>query len=264
MNKIKIPFKFNLEYTLESGQIFRISKINDGYRIFSNLIFDVYSEDNYLYYDNADERFIKKFFSLDVDFDSITEQISIDPYIKKSLQTLEGLIILTQDPFETTVSFICSAFNNIKRIRLMLEKMSQLYGQQTESGYTFPSCGKIFDENMLDKCGFGFRKKYIAELKKNRDFFDNLYKLDSNFAKKELMDIKGIGSKVADCILLFAYRRYEVFCTDVWIKRIVEKLYFNNNKQTVRTIEQFGKDYFGKYAGIAQQYLFLAAKKGVI
>lgn len=264
MNKIKIPFKFNLEHTLESGQIFRISKINDGYRIFSNLIFDVYVEDNYLYYNNADEHFIKNFFSLDVDFDSITEQIAIDPYIKKSLQALEGLIILTQDPFETTVSFICSAFNNIKRIRQMLEKMSKVYGQQTQLGYTFPSCGITFDENTLDKCGFGFRKKYIAQLKKNRNFFDNLYNLNSNFAKKELMTIKGIGSKVADCILLFAYRRYEVFCTDVWIKRIVEKLYFSNRKQTVRTIEQFGKDYFGKYAGVAQQYLFLAAKKGVI
>ena len=93
-----------------------------------------------------------------------------------------------------------------------------------------------------------------------KDTFQILHKT----AKIKLMNLQGIGSKVADCILLFAYRRYEVFCTDVWIKRIIEKLYFNNHKQSVRTIEEFGKNYFGQYAGIAQQYLFLAAKKGVI
>jgi len=264
MNKIKVPFKFNLEYTLESGQIFRISKINDGYRIFSNTIFDVYFDGKYLYYNNADENYIKRFFSLDIDFDKIVKEISKDTHITTALKAFEGLIILTQDPYETTVSFICSAFNNIKRIRLMLDRICAEYGNQTELGYTFPACGIDFDESKLQKCGLGFRKKYIAQLKKSREFFYYLYNLDTNFAKKELMGIKGIGSKVADCILLFAYRRYEVFCTDVWIKRIIEKLYFNNTKQSVRIIEEFGKDYFGEYAGIAQQYLFLAAKKGVI
>ncbi|OSS43159.1 8-oxoguanine-DNA-glycosylase [Desulfurella amilsii] len=264
MNKIKVPFKFNLEYTLESGQIFRISKINDGYRIFSSVIFDVYFDGNYLYYNNADENYIKRFFSLDIDFDKIIEQISVDKYIKKAVKAFEGLVILTQNPYEATVSFICSAFNNIKRIRLMLDRMCTVYGNQTGLGYTFPVCGVDFDENKLQNCGFGFRKKYIAQLQKSKEFFYYLHNLDTNFAKKELMGIKGIGSKVADCILLFAYRRYEVFCTDVWIKRIIEKLYFNDTKQSVRIIEEFGKDYFGKYAGVAQQYLFLAAKKGVI
>lgn len=264
MNKIKVPFKFNLEYTLESGQIFRISKIKDGYRIFSNVIFDVYFDGNYLYYNNIDENYIKRFFSLDIDFDKIVENISKDKYIKIAQNAFEGLIILTQDPYETTVSFICSAFNNIKRIRLMLDKMCMVYGNKTSLGYTFPAYDVNFDENELENCGFGFRKKYISQFKKNKEFFYYLYNLDTNFAKKELMSIKGVGSKVANCILLFAYRRYEVFCTDVWIKRIIEKLYFNNTKQNVRTIEEFGKDYFGKYAGVAQQYLFLAAKKGVI
>jgi N-glycosylase/DNA lyase len=264
MNKIKVPFKFNLEYTLESGQIFRISKIYDGYRIFSNAIFDVYFDGNYLYYDNVDENYLKRFFSLDIEFDKIAKEISKDTHIKTALKAFEGLIILTQDPFETTVSFICSAFNNIKRIRLILDRMCMVFGNKADLGYTFPVCGIDFDENKLQTCGLGFRKKYISQLKKSKEFFYYLYNLDTNFAKKELMGIKGIGSKVADCILLFAYRRYEVFCTDVWIKRIIEKLYFNNNKQSVRVIEEFGKDYFGKYAGVAQQYLFLAAKKGVI
>ncbi len=264
MNKVKVPFKFNLEYTLESGQIFRIKKITNGYRVFSDAIFDVYFDSNYLYYTNVNENYIKKFFSLDVDFDSIVEKINIDDNIKKATKAFEGLIILTQQPYETTVSFICSAFNNIKRIRLMLDKMCSIYGKKTDLGYTFPPYNVSFDEEILSLCGFGFRKKYISKLNKNKEFFDWLYTLDATTAKKELMKLKGIGSKVADCILLFSYRRYEVFCTDVWIKRIIEKLYFNNNKQTVRTIEEFGKDYFGKYAGVAQQYLFLAAKKGVI
>ncbi|HHS48737.1 MAG TPA: hypothetical protein ENM99_02610 [Desulfurella acetivorans] len=86
MNKIKVPFKFNLEYTLESGQIFRISKINDGYRVFSSVIFDVYFDGNYLYYNNADENYIKRFFSLDVDFDKITNEISKDTHINKALK----------------------------------------------------------------------------------------------------------------------------------------------------------------------------------
>ncbi|MGC8706296.1 DNA-3-methyladenine glycosylase family protein [Desulfurella multipotens] len=264
MNKIKVPFKFNLEYTLESGQIFRISKINDGYRIFSSVIFDVYFDGNYLYYNNVDKNYIMRFFSLDIDFDKIINQIMLDNHIIKAIKAFEGLIILTQDPYETTVSFICSAFNNIKRIRLMLDKVSEVYGNKTDLGYTFPSCSVNFEEEVLSKCGFGFRKRYISNLTQNKDFFDSIYKLDTKTAKIKLMNLQGIGSKVADCILLFAYRRYEVFCTDVWIKRIIEKLYFNNRKQSVRTIEEFGKDYFGQYAGIAQQYLFLAAKKGVI
>lgn len=264
MNKIRVPFKFNLETTIESGQIFRYQKLNRGYRIFSNIIFDVYLEDNYLYFDNARENFIKRFFSIDIDFEEIIRTISIDQHIKKAVQNNEGLIILTQEPYEATVSFICSAFNNIKRIKLMLNKMSAYYGKQTPIGYTFPSCGTIFDENILNGCGFGFRKNYVANLKKDYLFFKNLYSLDTNLAKKELMNIKGIGSKVANCILLFAYRRYNVFCTDVWIKRIVEKLYFNGNKQNVKTIEDFGKNYFGQYAGVAQQYFFMAAKKGVL
>ncbi len=264
VNKIKMPFKFNLQYTLESGQIFRILKTNNAYRIFSNVIFDVYVENNYLYYNNVDENFIKNFFSFDIDFDAIVKQISIDSYIKTAIKAFEGLIILTQDPFETTVSFMCSAFNNIKRIKLMLEKISVAYGKKTDFGYTFPTIGVNFDANVLDSCGLGFRKHYIAELKKDKDFFNSLYKLNTNSAKKELMNIKGIGSKVADCILLCAYRRYEVFCTDVWIKRIIEKLYFNGNEQNVRDIEEFGKNYFGQYAGVAQAYLFLAAKRGVI
>jgi len=264
VNKIKIPFKLNLQHTLESGQIFRVQKTNNAYRIFSNVIFDVYVENGYLYYNNVDENFIKNYFSFDIDFDEILRQIAIDSYIKTAIKAFEGLIILTQDPFETTVSFMCSAFNNIKRIKLMLEKISAVYGKKTDIGYTFPACGVNFEPKTLDSCGLGFRKNYIAELKKDKSFFDSLYTLDTHLAKKELMNIKGIGSKVADCILLCAYRRYEVFCTDVWIKRIIEKLYFNGNEQNVRTIEEFGKNYFGQYAGVAQAYLYLAAKKGVI
>lgn len=264
MHRIKLPFTLNLGTTLESGQIFRVAKLERGYRIFSNTIFDVDSDGDYLYYEGVNEEFIKNFFSFDIAFDEIIQSIAIDEHITKAIKSAKGLIILTQDAYETTISFICSAFNNIKRIKLMLENLSKHYGVKNELGYTFPNCSTKFDEEILHQCGFGFRKRYIGNFDKTEDFFKKLYSLDTENAKKELLKIDGIGSKVADCILLFAYRRYEVFCTDVWIKRIIEKLYFNNNQQSVRIIEHFGKEYFGKYAGVAQQYLFVAAKKGVL
>ena len=168
---------------------------------------------------------------------------------------------LGKSKFETLISFIISANNNIPRIKKSVELISRKYGKRLENDfYSFPTPIELSraTEEELKACGVGFRAKYIFNTcRKILDGFDleKISKLTTNECKKELMKLMGVGPKVADCVMLFSMQKVDAFPIDVWIKRIMEELYIGK-EASIKDIERFSKEKFGKYAGIAQQYLF--------
>ncbi len=171
---------------------------------------------------------------------------------------------MKQEKFETIIDFIMSANNNIKRFKKTLEKIAECYGEKKffmgEEYFVFPSCEvlKNADPIKLKEFGCGYRDKYILETSKMiSEGFDieNISQLDTISANKQLQKLMGIGEKVADCILLFAYQKYDSFPVDTWIERVYHENYFGESKNR-REIRKFFVDKFGEFAGIIQQYIF--------
>ncbi len=205
----------------------------------------------------------------------IYKKISTDSFISASIKNYKGMRLTVNDPWETTVCFITSQFNNVKRIRLIIKNMVNKFGSPVYdrngriAGKTFPEPDAIrratFSELMA--CGTGFRAKYI---KSAADYCTNnldLYKLNpGNYdnLKEEIVKIDGVGDKVADCIILMGYGNLEAFPIDVWIKRTMENLYFGGKVQKMEEIHKLAEENWGKYRGYANQYLFHSARTNKI
>lgn len=267
---------FNLKYTLECGQCFRWREVgeNEYIGVIQDRVLRVKQIGNTLYVwsNNEDnlEEVVKQYFALDIDYTSLENTISkIDANVRKAIEFSSGIRILRQPLFETYISYIISANNNISRISKSVDLISKKCGKPQEFEgniyYTFPdvkSLAKLTMDDLLS-CGVGFRARYIlhnVESLKNEDL-SVLSNMDTVSAYNKLIEYQGIGPKVADCILLFALQRYEVFPVDVWVKRIMEKLYFETNT-ALKTIREYSKTNFGEYAGIVQQHLFFNVREG--
>jgi N-glycosylase/DNA lyase len=199
------------------------------------------------------------------DMRGVYHAIDTDPFMHEAIGALPGLRMTKSDPWEATLCYVLSQANNIKRIRGIVRRLVDAFGEERagDNGCArlFPSPGAISgaSERELTACGTGFRAKYIkgaaAEFAARSDFAE-LYDLDYAGAKAELTRLHGIGEKVADCILLFGYGKLEAFPVDTWIKRIVEHAYFKDRKKSAGEIHAFAEKKWGPYAGYAQQYLF--------
>lgn len=212
-----------------------------------------------------------KFFDFDRDYSQLKAELlkDGDSIMESAIAYGGGIRILKQELWETIISFIISASNNIPRIKKIIELLCTNFGNAHEyegnTYYSFPDAQTIskLSEADLSVIRAGFRTKYILNCAKavNSGEFDidSLYSLDTPNAKKSLMSISGIGNKVSDCILLFALNRFDSFPVDVWIKRIMEYCYFENNEQSIPTVSEFANRKFGELGGIAQQYLFYYA-----
>ncbi len=259
MNKIKIQDyeKFSLEETFECGQCFRWNKENSGYRgIVSDSDVFVYYEGNNLIIEGAKENqyeFWIKYFDLDRDYSKIRQTLTeIDPTLKKAVESCSGIRILRQEPWEALCSFIISQNNNIPRIKGIIHRLCENFGEKiSEKAFSFPSAEVIssLTEDDFAAIRSGFRAKYIIDAAKkvsNGEInLEHLKTIPIFKAREELKKIKGVGPKVAECTILYGFHRLEAFPVDVWMKRIMET-YFPGKTA----------DIFGKYAGIAQQYLF--------
>lgn len=280
--KIKLLDKFNLDLTLCCGQTFRWSKQNGWwYGVVMEKVFKVRQINNCLMFENIDVNYLKDYFGLYEDAHKIISKISKDQYIKKTVETYEGLRILNQKSWECIISFICATYKNIPAIKQMLFNLSKKFGNKmTFDGHTFYSfpTPKVLSETTIKelvKCGLGYRAKYILETAKtvlNGNFdLENLYKKSYKKARAELLTLPGVGLKVADCVLLFSLKKLQSFPVDIWIKRILVKYYsdhFDKNfikkiilknqitKSEYNCLHSFGQNYFGKYAGYAQEYLY--------
>ena len=213
-----------------------------------------------------------KYFDLNTNYEEIKEKLSIiDNNLKISIEYGQGIRILYQDVWEALISFIISANNNIPRIKGIIEKLSKKYGKEikwnNKSYYTFPTPEELSKASVKDLrlLGLGFRDTRVYETTKmvqeKQIGLDNLQEIeDINKLREELLKFPGVGPKVADCIMLFSMKKYEVFPIDVWVKRVMTELYFDIDKEksnlSNKKILEFAENKFGDLAGLAQQYLF--------
>lgn len=273
---------FNLKYTLECGQCFRWKKVDEeGNRyigVINDRVIDIAQKKDvlYVYSNNEDnlEEVVREYFDLDKDYEQIEEKISkIDNNIYTSVKNTTGLRILNQELFETIISYIISANNNIKRISKSVDEISRMFGKEIEyegeKYYLFPSVSELKNVTVekLLSAGVGFRAKYIKEtvkiISEDEKFLDKLKTDTKQVAKEKLLRFPGVGPKVSDCILLFSLKKSEVFPIDVWVKRVMEKLYFKQNV-SMKQIARYAEDNFKEDAGIVQQHLFYNVREGNI
>ncbi len=245
---------FDPRQILFCGQAFRWRE-QDG--VFSGIVGDKYltlradGEKITLDCESDDIPFWRNYFDLDTDYGALIGRFSQDRYLKEACAEKSGIRILRQQPFETLISFIISQNNNIKRITGIIERLCESFGEKREFGYLFPTEKQLYgitDED-LAPLRSGFRAKYIADamqkLESGEVSLSAIADMDYEQGRQELKKIKGVGDKVADCVLLFGYYKTEAFPRDVWIKRVVAQLYPDGLPECIKGAE-----------GIAQQYLF--------
>jgi len=258
---------FSLEETFLCGQCFRWYKDEDGtfYGVVGSDAIKMYYVDEKTIYaesTNPDLVYWSKYLNFSCDYNQAEEFLKKDEKLVLPAEAGKGIRILRQDLWETIVSFIISANNNIPRIKKIIESLCQKFGDKIEFDgkvfYGFPTAERLASLELADLSGIkaGFRDKYILDAaKKVASGEINLLKIEKMgdaAAKAELMKIKGVGTKVADCILLFSLGRHSIFPLDVWTKRIIKDLYNVEEK----AMPDFIKEKFGIYSGIAQQYLY--------
>ena len=270
---------FNLKHIFECGQCFRWNKQqeDDSYiGVFRNNVLKVKQEKNKVIFQGICQNDIQKevyqYFDLSRDYEKIKQDLSkIDNMLETSIAYGSGIRLLNQDLWETIISFIISANNNIPRIKKIIEKLAKQYGKpivwEGKTYYTFPTPEELKKVNVQDlrNLGLGFRDKRVYETTKmileNKVNLEKLQNTkNSEEIKKELLTLPGVGPKVADCIMLFSTLKcIEVFPIDVWVRRVMNQLYFklsDENKLKREQIEKLAKEKYGNLAGLAQQYLF--------
>lgn len=272
---------FNPRHIFECGQAFRWEAQEDGSYIaiaFGRVIKVSQEGDQISIHNISQEDFDglwRPYFDLDTDYGQVKKAIPQNTDMEKAMDFGYGIRILRQEIYETIISFIISANNRIPMIKNSIEKISQRYGDfietyEAKDYYSFPAkevLARAKAEDLREHCRVGFRDERIVKASQMllAPSYDEevLKNMDTPDLRKKLMDLPGVGPKVADCILLFAFARSEVFPVDVWIKRVMEVLYIHkevSNKEIVK----YANDIFGANAGYAQQYLFYYGRENDI
>jgi len=265
-----LELNLNLEHTLTCGQVFRFVKTDEGYKVFSQdkVAYCVQKGETAII-DTKDEEYFYTYFDGITDYSEIHRAMACDKTVESLAEKYKGLRLLKQDLWEMTMSFIVSQNNNIPRIQGIIERLCEKFGEKTEHGYAFPSatalCGKEPSDLAELKCGY--RDSYLIDAAKKFQAgeidTELILKGDINRAREELFKIKGIGPKVADCVLLFGAGRMDAFPVDTWMKKALTSVYGIEVKSPSE-LRTFSEEKFGKYAGYAQQYLFFGARNGDI
>lgn len=265
---------FNPKHIFECGQAFRWGVEEDGSytTIAFGKVLNVKKDDKDIILSGTNREDFDNiwygYFDLGRDYEEIKRVLSKDPILAEATKFGDGIRILNQDPFEMVISFITSANNQIPRIKKSIELMSVHYGEKIQDGYySFPSAerlAQVSPEELKEISKVGFRAERIIATSKiiarGELNLNSIYELSRNEGKEVLMTLPGVGPKVSDCILLFAFDKDEAFPVDVWVKRVME--YFYLKKETnVKDIGNHGAQIFGSLAGYAQQYLFYYARE---
>lgn len=280
---------FELDHIFDCGQCFRWHRQKSGSYIgiaFGRVI-EIEKRDNDVVIYNTNEDDFRDiwadYFDLYRDYSEIKDILKKDDILKKSVEFGYGMRLLKQDPFEIVVSFIISANNRIPMIRKVIENISKTWGKtlkyKDNTYYLFPDIETLSkaSEEEFEKCGAGFRAKYIKNTInsiytkgtfKDNDY-DEHYDLrwismqKDDICHNELQKFMGIGPKVADCIMLFSMQKYFSFPVDVWVKRAMQYFYVAPDV-SLKKIREFGINKFGELSGFAQQYLFYYARENNI
>lgn len=194
---------------------------------------------------------VERYFDLKTDYGEYIKRFSSDATLRAACEGSPGIRLLRQEPFETLISFIISQNNNIPRIMGIIERLCETFGEKIEGGYAFPTAKRLegVTAEELSPLRAGFRARYIAnavsKVNSGETDFEEIDRLPLDEAREKLKRIVGVGDKVADCVLLFAFGKLDAFPKDVWVKRVMAQYYPNGLPPCVKGVE-----------GVAQQYLF--------
>jgi len=260
----------NLKDSITCGQIFRfIEEKDESYTvILSDRVINIRQIKDRLFVESDNENNLKevviKYLDLETDYETINKNLLyIDKNLKEIIEKSRGLKMIKQEPFETVMEYIISANNRVPSISRSMNILSEKYGKKIifkdKEYYLFPKPEDLKNLTISDfrEAKVGFRDKYLYNIvqainNKKLDL-DSLYDLTTDDAFKILTSHLGIGTKVASCILLFAYSRFDVFPIDTWVKKYMMDLYgINNEKIILKTT----KEKYGKYSGLVIQYMF--------
>lgn len=266
-------FEINLEHTINSGQVFLWNKIGEEW-VGVNGQEIIVAQQNSLKIRSSHGK-ADYFFRKDDNLKKILSNIRRDEVVNSAVIRFPGLRLMRQDTFQCYISFICSSNASIRNIKLMLTNLCKKFGKKIEFDkheyFTFPTAEKLATASIkqLIDCRLGFRAKYVRDAVKMVDSgrldLEALKKMDYQSSLEKLRTIYGIGNKIADCILLFSLDKLEAFPIDRWSQRILLKYYskifndVNEKPLTEKKYETLHKEivnYFGPYAGYAQQFLF--------
>jgi N-glycosylase/DNA lyase len=266
---------FDLDRTLSCGQAFRWEKADGWWQgVADGRAVRIRQERDRLTFEGADDGFVRDYFRLDQDLPEILSAIDRDPAIGAAIRDCRGLRLVRQSPWECLVSYICATNTNIPAVKRRVALMAERYGEPIDgpfsTAYTFPDPETLAGVTSADlrDCKLGYRADYAREaavfVSDNPDWAKRVAALPFEEARQALMRFKGVGPKAADCVLLFAFGFFEAFPVDVWIRRIVGETYLpdltgkNCTPAEYERIRRFSRDYFGEYAGYAQEYLYCA------
>ena len=269
--QIKDIGDFDSDTIFDCGQCFRWAKIGDywhGISLDKTAKVKTIDDGIELICKNDDLDYWIDYLDLKYDYDTAKEQLLSDRDIAPMVDKIPGMRFLNQDFYECLMHFIISANNNIKRIRVIIERISKAYGEEIgEDIYAFPKAAILAactPEDMKE-CGAGYRAPYIVEtammVAEGYDY-THLYTKDLYVARKELTMFKGVGIKVADCVLLFALKRKDAFPVDTWIRKVMHNLY-NDTSLSDNRIREIAWERFGRNSGLANQYLFHINRVGL-
>ncbi len=256
-NKISILSKqdFNPQHILECGQIFSYEKTDRGYKVYSmDKQAEIVETENGYDILCEDTKYFENFFDLRTDYAQIKNLLSKHKIMAQPIEFGHGIRILKNDPFETLVSFIISANNNIKRIKKIIWSLRKL----SKDGKSFPSLQTLLELSVEDfyALGLGYRSPLLYKALRQicSVNFEKWRALPTLQLRKNLIEIAGVGPKVADCVLLFGFSKMDVFPVDTWINQMYDKYYSPlTNREKIR---QNLVAEFGNLSGYAQQYLF--------
>lgn len=246
---------FSLRDTLNCGQCFRWEEQSDGsFRgIVGKRSITVLQKDDFVSFPDADESeypFWADYFDLGTDYAALRERFSADPTLKCACEKAGGIRLLQQDPWEALCSFIISQNNNIPRIKGIIARLCEQFGEPIEGGFAFPAPEVLTELTAEDLAPLkaGFRAKYILDAARKTASgsidLNALYNMPMDEARAQLMTIHGVGPKVAECALLYGFHRLDAFPVDTWIKKVMTRYYPD------------GFPDFAEPKGIAQQFLF--------
>lgn len=273
---------FELDHIFDCGQCFRWNKQEDGSYIgvIGSGVLQVSKNKNNVCFEGVIDGDINSivydYFDLGTDYNVFKNELSkIDDNMKKSIEFGSGIRILNQDLWEMIISFIISANNNIPRIKGIIDRISKRVGKRLEwrgkEYYLFPTISEMASLSVADfrELGAGFRDKRLYKTTQmilngevSLEFLEKCN--DTDLIREELLKLDGVGEKVADCIMLFALKRFDSFPIDVWVRRVMNTLYIHNEDETKvskKDINNAANELFGDIRGMAQQYLFYWARE---
>lgn len=264
---------YNLEATLNSGQAFRWDAAPPGWEgvVAGRWVHLVQTPEGIRAQTAApcaDWHWLAHYLQSEIDLESVLRTFPTDPPMRAALEHTRGLRLLRQDPWECLAAFICSSTKQIVQIRQIIASLCACFGTPVAvpaghlPAFAFPGPETLAARSEADlrACKLGFRAPYLRacaqEVASGRLDLPRLAQMEVGQAREQLMRLPGVGEKIANCVLLFAYPFPTAFPLDVWVKRAIQRLYFPKRKVHVKRLASFVRGHFGPHAGYAQQYLF--------